>query len=114
MKGRIPTRSKSSGANLCERPRPRTLGRHVARRTVMLRSAPPEEARRVAPEQLLARVAAEGLPRHDIVDRIRKLAFGVRVIGGVHQRAVAQKRGDHSEHVLTLLTLDAAEEPAAR
>src|SRR5205823_8435996 len=78
------------------------------------RSALPEEACRVAPKQFLARLAAEARPGQHIVDRTRKLAFGVRIVRGVHQDAVAQKRGDHAEHFLALLPLDAAEEPAAR
>src|SRR5215471_2200320 len=83
-------------------------------RTLILQSALPEEPCRVAPEQLLARVPTEARPGEDVIDRVRELAFGMRIVRGVHQHAVPEKIADHAEHVLAFLPLNAAEEAPAR
>src|SRR5262249_45506511 len=79
-----------------------------------LGSGPLEEAVRVPPEELLPPVGIEARPGEDVVDRVRELAFGGGIVGGVHQHVVTEKSGDGVEHVLSLLSLDAAEKPAAR
>ena len=43
----------------------------------------------------------------------RELALGMRIVGRIHQHAVAQEAGDVFEHVLAFVMLDAAEEPPA-
>src|SRR5262249_7837957 len=73
-----------------------------------------EEAVRVSAKELLPPPGVEARPGEGIVDRVRELAFRVRIIGGVHQHVVTEKSGDGVEHVLSLLSLDAAEKAAAR
>jgi hypothetical protein len=53
------------------------------------------------PQRSFFRVS--GLRLEDVVDRLRELALGVRVAGGVHQHTVAEKLGDGIEHVLAFL-----------
>src|SRR5579885_384482 len=67
----------------------------------------------VVPQQLFLGFAGQALPGDDVVDRIRELTFRMRIVGGVHQHAVAQKLGDIVEHVLAFVVLDAAEEAPA-
>src|SRR5579862_7793753 len=72
-----------------------------------------KEAGGVAPQQLLPRLSAEALPGQDVVDRLRELALRVRVVGGVHQDAIAEEAGHGAEHVLAFLVLDRTEIAAA-
>ena len=72
-----------------------------------------EEMAGVLPQQLPPPVGPEARPLQDVRHRVRKLALRMRIIRGVHQHVVAQKLRDMFEHVLALMVLDAAEEPAA-
>src|SRR5262249_20744938 len=73
-----------------------------------------EEAGGVVPQQLSRGGAVEALPAKDVVDRIRELAFRMRIVGGVHQQVVTKEPGDIVQHVLAFMVLDAAKKPAAR
>src|ERR1700680_357748 len=73
-----------------------------------------EEPFGVAAKELFLRLGLEALPGEYIVNRLRELTLRVGVVGGVHQHVVTQEMSDVIEHVLSLVVLDAAEEPAAR
>src|SRR5437870_4437389 len=48
------------------------------------------KAGRIFPQQLLLRRRVEALPGEDVVDRLGKLAFRVRVVRGVHKHVVTE------------------------
>src|SRR5437764_13008687 len=72
-----------------------------------------EEAVGVVEEEFSLRIFLEARPGDDVVDRLRKLAFRVGIVGGIHQYVFTQEMGDVIEHVLAFVVFDAAEEPAA-
>src|SRR5215471_1992280 len=86
-----------------------TTRRHASRESF---SRPPVEPTRVIPQQLLLRLRLQARPTEDMVDRVREVAFGVWIIGRIHQDIVPQKAGDAVEHVLAFVHFDATEEPA--
>src|SRR5579862_4544714 len=116
----LPPESRCSpGADKLPRAASRSLIQGRARQkrsagwSASLASRLAEEPACVIPQQLLPRLGAEARPGEDVVDRARELTFRVRVVGGVHQDAVAEKAGHGPEHILAFLVLDRTEIAAA-
>src|SRR5215471_3215647 len=65
-----------------------TTRRHASRESF---SRPPVEPTRVIPQQLLLRLRLQARPTEGMVDRVREAAFGVWIIGRIHQDIVPKK-----------------------
>src|SRR5713101_8937802 len=72
------------------------------------------EPSRVVPEELALRIRLEARPLQDVVDGIRELTLRVGIVGRIHQDVVTEHTRDVVEQVLTLVSLDGAEESPAR
>src|ERR671918_2557917 len=64
-------------------------------------------ARGIVPEQLSPRRLRQRRPAEDRVDRLREPALRVRIVGGKHQRVLAERVDGLAQRQLTLVELDA-------
>src|SRR5206468_6924529 len=61
----------------------------------------------VVPEQLASRGVAQRLPAQHDLGRLRKPALGVGIVGGEHQRVLAERLEGVAQRLLALVDLDA-------
>src|SRR5262249_882247 len=90
-----------------------SIGDAKARKNERRPLVPLVETGRVIPEKLAPRGWFDTRPAQDVVHGVGELAFGVRVVGPVHQRIVPEAARDVVEQVFPLVPLDAAEESPA-
>src|SRR5262245_47844511 len=96
-----------------DRPPPHPASAGSSKRIVSWRPKPCAEpaitARGVVPEQLAPHRLRERAPRQHGVDRLRKPALGVRVVGGEHQGILAERLDGVPQRRFPIVELDALE-----